>query len=96
MIRTLLRDEKPFIALLGVNGALASVHKFFITHQPEMTSLLTVLQIIIAAMTIFHFSRKYVQGLMKAAREQEEKAKKALHEAAMAARAKLNQNKEPQ
>lgn len=62
MIRTVLQNEKPILALLGVNGALGAVHRFFITHQPELTSVLTVLQIIIAVMTITHFTLKYVKA----------------------------------
>lgn len=81
MIRALFRDEKPFLALLGANGALASIHQFFIGHQPELTSLLTVLQIIIAAMTIFHFSRKAIQSFIKKAREAEAKALASIHKA---------------
>ena len=101
MIRTLLRDEKPFLALLGANGTLAYVHKFFVTHQPELTAFLTVLQIIIAIMTILHFARKYVQYLIASAEkarvaihDAEEKAKTVLHDAAEAAKAKLSQEKE--
>ena len=102
-MRAILRDEKPFLALLGANGVLASMHKFFLSHQPELTAFLTVLQIIIALMTIFHFARKYVQYLVHSANEArvaihnaEEKAKEVLAEAADAARAKLHNEKEPQ
>jgi len=70
MIRTLLRDEKPLFALLSANGILASVHKFFLNHQPELTSFLTVLQIIIALITLFHFGKKYAKHLIDSQKEQ--------------------------
>jgi len=69
MFRYMLQNEKPFLALLSANGILASVHKFFVGHQPEFTSFLTVLQIVIALMTILHFSKKYIQYLLKSAKE---------------------------
>lgn len=62
IFRTIIQNEKPLLALLGANGLLASVHKFFLTHQPEFTSFLTVLQIIIAVMTITHFTVKFVKN----------------------------------
>lgn len=65
MIRAVLQNEKPILAMLGLNGLLGAVHKFFITHQPEMTSILTVLQIIVAVMTVTHFTVKYVKALIK-------------------------------
>lgn len=99
----MLQNEKPFLALLSANGILASIHKFFVGHQPEFTSFLTMLQIIIALMTILHFSRKYIKYLLKSAKDArttivhaEEQAKRVLKEAATAAKHQLENEKELQ
>ncbi len=100
MIKHMLQNEKPFLALISANGILGAAHKFLIVHQPEFTSFLTLLQIAIAIMTIMHFSRKYVQYLMASAKEAravihtaEEKAKGVIHDAAEAAKQKLTLDK---
>lgn len=103
MLRHILQGEKPFLALLSANGVLASVRKFFVGHQPELSALLTVLQILVAVVTLIHFARKYVHYLTESAEaaraaifNAEQKAKTVLSEAADAAKQKLSNEREPQ
>ena len=58
-VSNILEGDRSILALIGANGVLASVRKFFVSHQPELTAFLTVLQIVVALITILHFARKY-------------------------------------
>lgn len=60
MVRHVFANEKLLFAALGANGALEYLRHFALRFQPELTALLTILQITVAALTITHIVRKWI------------------------------------
>lgn len=59
MIKNLVHNEKLLFAALGANGFLEYVRHIALRFQPELTAMLTILQIMVAALTIAHIVRKW-------------------------------------
>jgi hypothetical protein len=56
---TLLRDEKSVSGLLVANVSLEGVAHFMVKLAPILGALLTLLQILVAAATLWHFVLKW-------------------------------------
>jgi hypothetical protein len=59
-MKRFFENEKLLFAALSFNGALEGVRHFVIKYQPELTALLTILQIAIAALTLAHLGKKLI------------------------------------
>jgi hypothetical protein len=61
MIKRILENEKLLFAALGFNGVLEGIRHIIVKYQPELTALLTLLQIAIAALTLAHLGKKLLK-----------------------------------
>jgi hypothetical protein len=59
MFKQLIQNEKMLFAAVGTNGFLEGLRHVLTRYQPELTALLSLLQITVAVLTIAHIARKW-------------------------------------
>lgn len=61
MIKQIFANEKLLFASVSANGFLEWFRRIVISHQPELTAMLTILQIVVALLTVAHIVRKWIR-----------------------------------
>jgi hypothetical protein len=61
----ILQNEKLFATLTFANVSLESVRRFILRFQPELTFMLTLVQIIVGVLTIIHIVKKWWKAYKK-------------------------------
>lgn len=51
-------EERGFIGLIFSNAFLEGVHRFVLRWQPELTWILTLVQIVLGVAAVYHIVRK--------------------------------------
>lgn len=62
MFKHIIEKEKALVGLIFANGSLEGVHRFIIRFQPEINTLVSVVQIVVGVLTVIHIIKKWRQS----------------------------------